>query len=75
MPTFMRAALEHAVAARGRGEVPVGAVLVRDEEIIAGAGNNPIASHDPTAHAEIAGAARRGPRRSAATGSPTRRST
>ncbi len=39
--------------ARPAGEVPVGAVLVRDEQIIAGAGNNPIASHDPTAHAEI----------------------
>ena len=50
---FMRAALEHAHAAARRGEVPVGAVLVRDEQIIAGAGNNPIASHDPTAHAEI----------------------
>jgi tRNA(adenine34) deaminase len=50
---FMRAALEHAQSAARRGEVPVGAVLVRDEQIIAGAGNNPIASHDPTAHAEI----------------------
>lgn len=50
---FMRAALEHAHSAARRGEVPVGAVLVRDEQIIAGAGNNPIASHDPTAHAEI----------------------
>jgi len=50
---FMRAALEHAHAAAGRGEVPVGAVLVHDEQIICGAGNNPIASHDPTAHAEI----------------------
>ena len=51
--TFMRAALAHAVAARGRGEVPVGAVLVRGEEILAGAGNSPIATHDPTAHAEV----------------------
>jgi tRNA(adenine34) deaminase len=50
---FMRAALEHAQAAARGGEVPVGAVLVRDEQIIAGAGNKPIASHDPTAHAEI----------------------
>ena len=50
---FMRAALGHAQAAARCGEVPVGAVLVRDERIIAGAGNNPIASHDPTAHAEI----------------------
>ena len=50
---FMRAALEYAHSAARGGEVPVGAVLVRDEEIIAGAGNKPIASHDPTAHAEI----------------------
>jgi tRNA(adenine34) deaminase len=51
--TFMRAALAQAVAARGRGEVPVGAVLVRGEEILASAGNSPIATHDPTAHAEV----------------------
>jgi tRNA(adenine34) deaminase len=51
---FMRAALARAVAAGAAGEVPVGAVLVRGEEIIAGGGNAPVASHDPTAHAEIA---------------------
>lgn len=50
---FMRAALAHAVAARASGEVPVGAVLVREAEILAGAGNSPIATHDPTAHAEV----------------------
>jgi tRNA(adenine34) deaminase len=50
---FMRAALARAAAAALSGEVPVGAVLVRDEEIIAVGGNAPIASHDPTAHAEI----------------------
>jgi tRNA(adenine34) deaminase len=50
---FMRAALAHARAAAERAEVPVGAVLVKDEEILAGAGNSPIAAHDPTAHAEI----------------------
>jgi tRNA(adenine34) deaminase len=50
---FMRAALERAAAAGERGEVPVGAVLVRGEQILAAAGNAPIASHDPTAHAEI----------------------
>ena len=54
-------------AARPAGEVPVGAVLVRDENIIAGAGNNPIASHDPTAHAEI-GSLRAGGQALAATG-------
>jgi tRNA(adenine34) deaminase len=51
--SFMRAALTHAVAAGAHGEVPVGAVLVRDEAIIAGAGNSPIGAHDPTAHAEV----------------------
>ena len=50
---FMRVALGHAIAARERGEVPVGAVLVADGQIAAGAGNSPIASHDATAHAEI----------------------
>src|ERR1700694_2611968 len=50
---FMRIALGHAAAAGEGGEVPVGAVLVRGEDIIATGGNRPIASHDPTAHAEI----------------------
>ena len=49
----MRIALAHAARAGEGGEVPVGAVLVRGEDIIAVAGNRPIASHDPTAHAEI----------------------
>ncbi|HVP32887.1 MAG TPA: tRNA adenosine(34) deaminase TadA [Steroidobacteraceae bacterium] len=49
----MRVALEHAAAAGARGEVPVGAVLVHDSRIVAAGGNAPIASHDPTAHAEI----------------------
>lgn len=51
---YMRAALEHARAAVAAGEVPVGAVLVRAEAIVAAGHNAPIASHDPTAHAEIA---------------------
>ena len=51
---FMRAALAQAAAAGARGEVPVGAVLVRGADIIATGGNAPIARHDPTAHAEIA---------------------
>ena len=50
---FMRRALELAARARVRGEVPVGALLVRGDEILAEAGNSPIASHDPTAHAEV----------------------
>ena len=52
--TFMRAALAQALAAAASGEVPGGAVLVRDGEIIAAGHNAPIASHDATAHAEIA---------------------
>lgn len=50
---YMRVALEQAAAAGARGEVPVGAVLVRAGDIVAAGGNAPIASHDPTAHAEI----------------------
>jgi len=50
---FMQRALELAHAAEAKGEVPVGAVLVRGDEIIAEGANRPIASHDPTAHAEI----------------------
>ncbi len=50
---FMRIALEQARVAAAAGEVPVGAVLVIDGEV-AGAGfNQPIGSHDPTAHAEV----------------------
>jgi tRNA(adenine34) deaminase len=50
---FMRAALDEALKAGERGEVPVGAVVVLDGAI-AGAGfNQPIGGHDPTAHAEI----------------------
>jgi tRNA(adenine34) deaminase len=51
--TFMRRALELARRAWDEGEVPVGAVLVRDGEIVAEGWNRPIAAHDPTAHAEI----------------------
>jgi tRNA(adenine34) deaminase len=50
---FMGLALEQARLARSAGEVPVGAVLVRSDEVIAVGANRPIASHDPTAHAEI----------------------
>ena len=49
----MRMALAQAAAAQAQGEVPVGAVLVRNDEVIATGANHPIASHDPTAHAEI----------------------
>ena len=50
---FMRLALEHAAAAEANGEVPVGAVLVHGNDVIATGANRPIVSHDPTAHAEI----------------------
>lgn len=49
----MEAALEEARAAGARGEVPVGAVLVRGGEIVARAGNRTRELADPTAHAEI----------------------
>ena len=51
--SFMRAALAEAAAAADAGEVPVGAVVVLDGEIIGRGHNQPITSHDPTAHAEI----------------------
>src|SRR5262245_52505328 len=50
---FMRLALEAARGAEAAGEVPVGAVLVQGEAVLAVAANRPIAGHDPTAHAEI----------------------
>ena len=50
---FMRLALEAARGAEAAGEVPVGAVLVQGDAILAVSANRPIAGHDPTAHAEI----------------------
>ena len=50
---FMREALALAGQAAAAGEVPVGAVLVKDGRIIGRGYNRPISSHDPTAHAEI----------------------
>ena len=49
----MDIAMAEARAAAARGEVPVGAVIVRDGVVIARAGNRTLADHDPTAHAEI----------------------
>ena len=51
---FMGEALALARAAQARGEVPVGAVVVKDGEIVGRGGNAPITAADPTAHAEIA---------------------
>lgn len=50
---FMRAALALAGEGGRRGEVPVGAVVVMDGAIVGEGFNQPIGSHDPTAHAEI----------------------
>jgi tRNA(adenine34) deaminase len=50
---FMLRALELAAQAEAHGEVPVGAVIVRDDVIVAEGFNRPIETHDPTAHAEI----------------------
>ena len=50
---FMRAALGLAEQARGAGEVPVGAVVVRDGAVIGSGFNSPISRQDPSAHAEI----------------------
>jgi tRNA(adenine34) deaminase len=50
---FMRQALDQARNAWALGEVPVGAVVVKDGQVIATGFNQPIGNHDPTAHAEI----------------------
>ena len=51
--TFMRRALQWAQRAAVAGEVPVGAVLVRDGEVLGEGANAPIEQRDPTSHAEI----------------------
>ncbi|MCS3903129.1 tRNA(adenine34) deaminase [Methylohalomonas lacus] len=50
---WMQKAIAQAREAEAAGEVPVGAVIVRDGELVAQAWNRPIGSHDPTGHAEI----------------------
>ena len=49
----MRYAIRLAQRAEQQGEVPVGAIVVRDNQCIAEGWNIPITSHDPTAHAEV----------------------
>ncbi len=49
----MQLALQLAQAAAQAGEVPVGAIIVKDGMVIGRGGNTPIGNHDPTAHAEI----------------------
>ena len=50
---YMQAALDEAREAARRGEVPIGAIVVHESQIIARAGNRTITDCDPTAHAEI----------------------
>jgi tRNA(adenine34) deaminase len=50
---WMKIALEQARLAQAKNEVPVGAILVKDDQLIAIAHNQPISNNDPTAHAEI----------------------
>jgi tRNA(adenine34) deaminase len=49
----MAMAMDEARAAGARGEVPVGAVIVRGTDVLAKAGNRTLADRDPTAHAEL----------------------
>ena len=50
---FMQLALGEAQASADAGEIPIGAVLVQDDKVIARSGNRTIRDNDPTAHAEI----------------------
>ena len=50
---WMDLAIQQAIKAEKEGEVPIGAVLVKDELLIAKAHNQPITKNDPTAHAEV----------------------
>ena len=50
---FMRLALAEAARAQEHGEVPVGAIVVIERRVVSHGFNQPISSHDPTAHAEI----------------------
>lgn len=50
---FMREALKLAQRAAGQGEVPVGAIIVKNGQVVGQGFNQPVGSHDPSAHAEI----------------------
>ena len=54
LPEPMRLALEQARRAEAAGEVPIGAVVVKGDRVIAAAHNSPRTDRDPTAHAEVA---------------------
>jgi tRNA(adenine34) deaminase len=51
--TFMSLALDEARKAHEAGEVPIGAVVLLDGEVVGAGFNQPISAHDPTAHAEV----------------------
>lgn len=51
--SYMNLAFKEAQSAADRGEVPVGAVLVKDNQVISSAGNRTLEMNDPTAHAEM----------------------
>ena len=50
---WMKVAISEANLAKIEGEIPVGAVLILNDKLIAKAHNQPILNHDPTAHAEV----------------------
>jgi len=52
-PSFMDLALKAAKNAEKSGEVPIGCVVVRENQVIASAGNRTLTDRDPTAHAEV----------------------
>lgn len=52
-PSFMQMALDEARAAAACGEVPVGCIIARGNDVVAAAGNRTLADKDPTAHAEL----------------------
>lgn len=50
---WMQIAIQEAIKARNEGEVPIGAVIIKDGILLSKGHNSPISSNDPTAHAEI----------------------
>jgi tRNA(adenine34) deaminase len=53
LPEPMKLALEQARQGQATGEVPIGAIIVKDGAVVAAAHNQPRGLHDPTAHAEV----------------------
>ena len=50
---WMKIAISEANIAKNKGEIPVGAVIIQNDKLLAKAHNKPILNHDPTAHAEV----------------------